>query len=298
MNCERCRTELEDFLYGELSAAQTAAIREHLTGCADCRAARDTLERENEIFAEFYEQTALDPAPEMWEAIRSRIAAEAPATEPRAGWLMRLGAWLGIERLLASAMLRQVAFAALLVIISVAATTLYFTLKNTGSNADNVARTTPTPQPAPSPEQPKATPTPAPDSARPEPDSVRPEVTSFPKGAVTKSPRSVQAKFSEKPNAPLAGTANEDELIQRQVARAVREYQGAVVLLERKIAHRRDSLDPVVVAQYEKSIDLINRSIAESRRTLRERPNDPAAGQYLLAAYAKKVELMQEIALQ
>lgn len=295
MNCERCRTELEDFLYGELSAAQSAAIREHLTGCADCRVVRDTLERENEIFAEFYEQTALDPAPEMWEAIRSRIAAEAPVTEPRAGWLARLSEWLSIERLLASAMLRQTAFAALLVIISVAATTLYFTLKNNRSNADNVARTTPTPQPAPSPEQPKATPTPAPDSARPETDSVRPEVASVPKGSATKSPRSVQAKFSEKPNAPLA---NEDELIQRQVARAVREYQGAVVLLERKIERRRDSLDPAVVAQYEKSIDLINRLIAESRRTMRERPNDPAAGQYLLAAYAKKVELMQEIALQ
>jgi hypothetical protein len=288
MNCERCRTELEDFLYGELSAAQTAALREHLTGCADCRVVRDTLERENEIFAEFYEQTALDPAPEMWEAIRSRIATETPVTEPRAGWLARLGEWLSIEQLLASAMLRQVAFAALLVIISVAATTLYFTLKNNHSNDDNVARTTPTPQPAPSPEQPKATPTPAPDSARP-------EVASVPKGSVTKPPRPVQAKFSEKPNAPLA---NEDELIQRQVARAVREYQGAVGLLERKIARRRDSLDPAVVAQYEKSIDLINRSIAESRRTLRKRPNDPAAGQYLLAAYARKVELMQEIALQ
>lgn len=295
MNCERCRTELEDFLYGELSAAQTAALRQHLADCAACRTARDTLDREQEIFAEFYERTALDPAPEMWTAIRSRIAAEAPATEPRAGWLTRLGERLSVERLLASTMLRQAAFAAMLVIVSVAATTLYFTLKNSHSTADNLARTTPTSQPAPSPEQPKATATP-PESARPASDSVRPEVARAPKGSVPKSPRAVQAKFSEKPPAP--GSAREDELIQQQVARAVREYQGAVVLLERKITHRRESLDPVVMAQYEKSLDLINRSIADSRRTMRARPNDPAAGQYLLAAYAKKVELMQEIALQ
>lgn len=296
MNCERCRTELEDFSGGELNAAQTAAIRQHLMDCAECRTVRDTLDREAEIFAEFYEQTALDPAPEMWAAIRSRIAAEAPATAPRAGWLTRLGEGLSIERLLASAMLRQAAFAAMLVIISVAATTLYFTLKNNRSDADNVARTTPPPQPAP--EQPEPAATPAPDSARPRTDSVNPEVASVPKSSVTKPPRAVQAKFSEKPNAPLPKAANEDELIQRQVARAVREYQGAVVLLERKIVRRRDSLDPVVMAQYEKSLDLINRSIADSRRTMRARPNDPAAGQYLLAAYAKKVELMQEIALQ
>jgi hypothetical protein len=34
------------------------------------------------------------------------------------------------------------------------------------------------------------------------------------------------------------------------------------------------------------------------RRALRERPDDPTAGQFLLAAYAKKLGLMQDIAMQ
>jgi len=43
---------------------------------------------------------------------------------------------------------------------------------------------------------------------------------------------------------------------------------------------------------------LIDQSIDKSREALRARPGDPSAGQYLLAAYARKVELMQEVAIQ
>ena len=82
MNCERCQTELEDFLYGELAASQSAALRAHLAACAVCAEARNALERENELFAQYYEQTALEPAPEIWEAIRTRIQAEPPAVVP------------------------------------------------------------------------------------------------------------------------------------------------------------------------------------------------------------------------
>jgi hypothetical protein len=84
----------------------------------------------------------------------------------------------------------------------------------------------------------------------------------------------------------------------QQIARAGREYQKAIKMLDQAIAKRRDSLDPALVKQYETSLALIDKSIAESRQALRERPDDPTAGQFLLAAYAKKLELMQDIAIQ
>ncbi|MEY3285197.1 MAG: hypothetical protein RIR86_3210, partial [Acidobacteriota bacterium] len=87
------------------------------------------------------------------------------------------------------------------------------------------------------------------------------------------------------------------EMIRRQIVRAEREYQGAVRLLERAIARRRDSLDPTVVREYESSLALIDSSIRQSRAALRANPNDLSTGQFLLAAYARKVELMQDIAL-
>src|SRR5205085_12490395 len=76
MNCERYQTELEDFLYGELSENRAAELRAHLAACPACAQARETLAHEQEIFAQYYEQTALEPTPELWETVRMRIQAE------------------------------------------------------------------------------------------------------------------------------------------------------------------------------------------------------------------------------
>jgi anti-sigma factor RsiW len=75
MNCELYQTELEDFLYGELAENRAAEMRAHLAACPACAQARETLEREQEIFAQYHEQTALEPAPELWAAVRTRIQA-------------------------------------------------------------------------------------------------------------------------------------------------------------------------------------------------------------------------------
>src|SRR2546422_9814166 len=127
MNCERCKNELEDFLYGEFGEARVAEFRAHLGDCAVCAALRDEIERENEIFGRFYEQTSIEPSAEMWEAIRGHInsgAKEQAQIERGRGWLegLRAGAF---GRLLAPATLRQAAFAALLIGLSGAATQSY-----------------------------------------------------------------------------------------------------------------------------------------------------------------------------
>ncbi len=293
MNCERCQTELEDFLYGELSDATIAAVRAHLTACADCRSVRERLKAEHEVFSRYYEQTALEPPAEMWDAIRARMTEEPVVSSLQSERRSRLREWLasvGIEQLWSPAALRQVAFAAVLVIGSVAATALYFSI-NRESKKD-IATATPSPQftPAPlptatvsSPKPPSPTPQSVPQSMVPKHENVSP-------------PRLLQA--SRKPPAPATLPLNEDALIEQQVAKAAREYQGAIQLLERKIARRREALDPNLIAQYKQSLELINASIAASRRAMRAQSGEAAAGQFLLAAYAKKVELMQEIALQ
>jgi len=285
MNCERCQIELEDFLYGELRPARSAEIRAHLAACAACSAARAELERENEVFAQFYERTAIEPAAEMWQAIRARIGEERVGqswTEHQTGWLERLRTgtfgWL-----LAPAMLRQVAFAILLIALSVAVTTIYLKRSERGEKnlAGGGAKITPTPEP-----QPSLAPTPAPSPSnelaggsaktRPTPKANQPAVDRIiPKPQLT-----------------------DQELMNRQIARAEREYQKAVRMLDQAISKRRGTLDPALVKEFETSLALIDSSIAASRRALRERPDDPTAGQFLLAAYAKKVELMQDIAMK
>jgi hypothetical protein len=282
MNCERCQTELEDFLYGELSERLAAEMRAHLADCADCVAVRDDLETESALFAQFYEQTAIEPTGEMWEAIRQRIAAE-PArhmeAEARPNWWQSLfGGWL------TPVVMRQVALALLLVALSVTATVLLMRRGETGQNltGQNPKQTvTPTPQtivtpnPVPAPTTDLAT------TAQEKP--VKPATTNQ-SSNIRRAPVEPQ-KLSDQ------------ELLVRQLAKAEREYRGAIKMLDQAIARRRDKIEPEAFKQYESSLALIDNSIAQSKRALREQPSDLAAGQFLLAAYAKKVELMQTIAM-
>jgi anti-sigma factor RsiW len=302
MNCERCKNELEDFLYGELGRSGAADVRAHLASCAVCAALRDEVERENEIFGRFYEQTSIEPAAEMWEAIRARINSEARerAQTDRGAWspafrrlnsgrlkaglhalfqMARAGAF---GRLLAPAALRQAAFAALLVALSAAATAIYLKLgendaKNVAEKSEKGDRREP-PQKGVAP-----SPSPSIDIVGGNPNKG----DSTPKGPKPSGNRLAPPR-----------RLTDQELMSRQIARAEREYQKAISLLDQAIAKQRDRLDPALIKQYESSLALIDDSIAASRRAFRERPDDPIAGQFLLASYAKKLDLMQDIAMK
>lgn len=280
MNCERCQIELEDFLYGELEAARGAQVRTHLAACASCAAVRDELAGEQEIFTQFYEQTALEPSAALWDAIHARIGAQPITIKPPTANERRQKALLGLASLgwlLRPVVLRQTAFALALIALSVAAT-LFFLKRDDERRRDLVNRGTPMPQASAT-----ITPQPAPTSE---------VAVASPKG-----PAPVKTKQAVPPRASR-GPLNDQQLMDQQIARAAREYQKAITLLDQAVAKRKDSLDPNLFKQYETSLALIDNSIAASRRALRERPDDLAAGQFLLAAYAKKVELMQDIAMQ
>jgi len=299
MNCERCQVELEDLLYGELNAVRASAVKAHLAGCEACRHVRDELEREAEVFARYYAQTALEPSAEMWDAIRERISDPSPAGQRAGNWTARLRelrelmASGSLGSLLESAVLRQVAFAAVLVAVTVAAT-LYISNRRdqTMPNVASSDKVQPTPTATAQPGQQSATPTPAPQAT---PTSNRPAV---PKTPVERRQQDTPPLIAAKKPKAEPQNVSEDELITQQVARAEREYRGVIDLLERKIARNKESLDADLVAQYQSSLALIDNSIAASRRALREHPKDPTAAQFLLQAYAKKVELMQEIAMR
>lgn len=297
MNCEQCRIELEDFLYGELDEPQAAAVRAHLNDCAECRAARAGLERETAIFAAYYEQNAPEPDEAMWEAIRARLAREPHAPPQVAGLLERLSEWVSagfLDSLLTPALMRQAAFAVLLVTLSVGLTAFYFKFR--GGDAGQTARSS-TPQPNVT-VQPSATAqTNATERPVPQPSTpTRIEESPNPQVAAETSRRPATAAPAAKRSE--SRRLSESEVINAQVARAVREYEGAVKLLGRAVAKRKQELDPRAVAQFEDSLALIDQSIVASRRALREHPDDPTAARFLLAAYSKKVELMQEIAMR
>ncbi len=260
-------------------------------------ALRAAVERENEIFAQFYEMTSIEPAGEMWEAIRARIDTEPQRQaqiEMNSGWLERLRA--RAFSLLAPAKLRQAAFAALLIAVSVAATTIYLKRGDDGRKKLAVTTVTPTATPAPT-----STPQIAPSvTDRGVSGGSNPSKDTGEDIGKDKRGNTIAQKGGDPSNhrSLPARKFTDQELMNLQIARAEREYQKAIRMLDQAIAKRRDSLDSELIKQYESSMAMINDSIATSRRVLRERPDDPVAGQFLLAAYAKKLDLMQDIAMK
>ncbi|MFN0109827.1 MAG: anti-sigma factor family protein [Blastocatellia bacterium] len=277
MNCEHCQLNLEDFLYGELAERAAAEVRQHLADCSGCAAERHRLESENALFAEFYEQTAIEPSAESWEAIRVRIAAE-PDQEVRQVQKEQESWWRPMfGELFAPTMARQAALAVLLVAVSVVAT--MWLMKH--DDGKSVAEQRPIPIATPQTIEPNSVPL------------LRNEVAN----ADAVNPPKPQPR--QIPREPVSiRQLSEQELLANQLARTEREYQSAIKLLERAVAKRRDNFSPEAFEKYESSLALIDSSILQSKRALRELPNDAAAGQFLLAAYAKKVDLMQTIALQ
>lgn len=77
---------------------------------------------------------------------------------------------------------------------------------------------------------------------------------------------------------------------------AERKYMAAIDILTKDANRGRSSLDAETIARFDKALLQIDQTIAETRRVVRRHPEDPEAAQYMLMAYAKKVEILKEIA--
>ena len=283
MNCENCQLELEDLFYGELPPGRAAELRAHLAGCAECRDVEATIARETEIFSSYYTQTEIEPPAQMWGAIRDRIRAEDPVRVARRGWGERFSGGI-FGWLLQPIVLRQAAAALALILVTVAVT-VFLTGRKDDKNLVVVNNSTPTPAASPAP---SVTVTPA------------PTPTSNQTGELVVKDNGRAAVKNERVARPTPAPKNlsDEELIRAQVARAEREYVSAIRLLDRAVAQRKGQIDKSVYAQYEASLALIDDSIEKSRNALRAHSGDTSAGQFLLTAYARKVELMQEFVLR
>jgi hypothetical protein len=82
---------------------------------------------------------------------------------------------------------------------------------------------------------------------------------------------------------------------QQLVREAEQKYVAAIAILQRDFNQRRSQLDPEVRARFDNALADIDKTIAETRRVVRQNPDDPIALQYLLAAYSKKVDALREM---
>ncbi|HEY9405730.1 MAG TPA: zf-HC2 domain-containing protein [Pyrinomonadaceae bacterium] len=314
MKCEECTTNaLEEFLDGELDAPRAAETEAHLAACRACALRYDELLDEQAIYASYERDLDATPQEALWAGVAARIAAEPPRPESHAGagFLYRVRARLASLLVVPRFSPAMTAAMMLLAIGATAAVMRYMNSQPvapsglaSGSQPTVVATPTdivrqPTPEPTP------IVATPAPQNGAPKVDA-----NAQPNGREkNRTPEPQRKRDAErKPVVPasdpaqLLAAGQGGEILRRQRAteRLVREaeskYLAAIRMLSEDVNRKRTRLDPQVAARFDETLATIDRSIAETRRTVLRQRNDPVAVQYMLSAYAKKIEVMREMA--
>lgn len=305
MKCQDCELLLEEYFDGETDERATDAIAAHLKTCAACSAVCDGLAAEQSLYASYEREVEVTPA--LWTGVEARLRAERREAGGKVGFLQRLQGWLAP---LLVAPRFSPAMTAAMVVLAVVATAVVMKSIGGGNTKPPViaqagnqnnspaqgsapanpnASESPTPESSSSPatapsSSPQPTPRPKAVPAQPDPNKLEVAVKRPKQGVVLD-------KASTNAPAQRAETAA-DKLVRE----AEQRYVAAIKILERDVKTRREKIDPDTLARFDETLASIDRTIAETRKTARQHGNDPVAVQYMLSAYAKKVEVMREMA--
>ncbi len=264
MKCNDCLLVIEEYFDGELDEHQTQTIDTHLFICMACSKAYKMLQSEQNLYNNYQRDIVISPT--LSSAIEARLEKQIQKPQTRMSWLGGL-----IKGLLNTPNLVPIFVAASLILVTVVTTIMV--MKNFSKlevNKDPVASATPGVMP---------TATPKINGITEETSPVILEPLPAPKITITKSNK-------------LNRSNNQ---AQQLIKEAEGKYLAAITILSKDAQKNYEQMSPGLKASFDKSLRVINENIAQTRRAIRQSPKDPVIAQYMLAAYAKKVEVLQEI---
>lgn len=281
MKCEEYQSLIEEFLDGELSHTVAENVGRHLDGCHGCARIAAELRSEQQLYSAY--EPRIEVTPELWAGISARISD--PGEVHEQGRLERLRSFFAT----AFAVPRFSGWAtAGLVIIAIGATAVVMKYTQRQQQpvapANGVAVIRVKPDTPPTVPSTSAT-TPAPEASE-TPASDRPKKRP--------QPSTAQRTMAVSPVQHASGPKTPNQLVKE----AEQKYLVAIAMLSRDATRKRSQIDPATRAKLEQAIASIDRTIAGTRQAVRQHPGDPVAVQYMLAAYARKVDLLRDIAAQ
>src|SRR5262249_3798618 len=248
-----------------------------------------TLQREREIYARYSRDVAFTPA--LWTAVRNRV--EEDLKSSRAAFWGRVRHWpnkLTVRPSLAPVLATSLVVAVIVstVLITKSIVQRQNETRHGAGSQEAKSSTSEAPQ-APSPSFGITT------------GKETAELKSQPAQSVGASIRKSQGEVETnsspaKKNTLVAHRAKRTPTVQELVAQAEQKYLAAIAILSRDLKKPDTKLDPVLRARFETTLAAIDRTIADTREAVGQRPTDPEAVRYMLTAYAKKVEVLQEMA--
>jgi hypothetical protein len=279
---------LQAYLDGELSHEAAGIAAAHISDCVSCAEALSEATNEMSFLAS---QFALDADLSVpTSQLRSRIdAAIARLDSPQASESRRTNGWSlsallaplsGLFTLTPQRMAALATVAVVVVLVSLVLINRTTVDKNKDlASSGNGPRTKTTP----TPETPSGTP-----AATPEPsESPRPGTPGG--GPKRGSNRKKATPFTPVP-APVL------KKLDRNFFPDESQYQSTIASLKKTIKAGDSTLKPSVIADYERNIALLDRTIEETRRVAVNRPGDADAENFLRSAYQSKIALMTTVA--
>lgn len=276
MKCDECIPLIEEYFDGELEGESKRAVAAHLDTCALCADALQELRADHAVYAS--SQTELAVGPELWNGVRARIA-ESAWEEHKARWTLR--GWLSTFPVVSAWAAAGMVVAAIFLTVVV--------MKYSGTKqADNRVASNPAVE---------VTNTPARSipASRGRPDEISEQPTSsVSKGLASGRVGVVRPRI--KLTEPAAAIANRTKSPDQLVREAEQKYLTAIAMLSRNVARRRSHLDHETLSRFQQALSSVDRSIADTRKAVRQHPEDPLAVQYMLTAYSRKVDVLREMA--
>jgi putative zinc finger protein len=292
MKCEKCHGFLEDYIDGELDGELAAQVKSHMATCVACSKLSEQLMQEQGIYARYKRDIEITPA--LWAGVEARIKQEKSARQPQtlAGWLERFSGLFAAPRF-------SPALAAALVLVAVGITIAVMSWMNSASRTPIVATNPGNPPAENSGNANRAieAPAPKPETNNDKLASDKPANDNNDDANKALVPEKERKLAPEKRMTPKTQLAAKQPDPMQLVREAEQKYIRAIAILSNDVNRRRPQIDPQVLARFDSALAGIDRAISETRRVAHERPDDPVALQYLLSAYAKKVDALREMAL-
>ena len=278
MRCEEFQPLIEEYLDSELVESTAGEVARHLDNCVSCAEVAGKLGVEREMYSRY--EPDLQVTPDLWAGVQARIATETHVVDPKGvAWLIAT-----VKDALAVPRVSGLATAAL-VLLAVGSTAVFMKYMQSESRPQQPeVRATVEPQP-PTRETTQAVSSPAAaDDTRVKPDLERPK-----RRIVTE-----RTNQGERQARQVLGPKTPHQLVNE----AEQKYLAAIAMLSRNASRKRSQMDTLTLAKLDRAIAAINRTIAGTRKAVREHPDDPVAVQYMLTAYARKVDVLREMAAQ
>jgi hypothetical protein len=296
MNCEECGLILEEYVEGELEQSASDQVGSHLAVCAPCTAVYEELRREQEIYARY--ERNLEASPTLWTAIQKAI--EEQKIDRKTPSFTRFRRWLigAIKTPRFTPALTVVLV--LLAIGMTAAMMKFFNWREVDPGRGAAPRAGRGLEHHSAPEPGSAVTARDGEKSGKEKESSHDTLGQFASGTSNPDGNRKEAPRLARPGGikrmkQESGSSPRNPTPAELVREAEQKYLSAIALLSRDFKHQRSQVDPQVLAQFEQTLGAIDRTIAATRRVVQEHPSDPVAVQYMLTAYAKKVEVLEEM---